>query len=213
MDGPLLTWVPGDPWSYGPVPGVGAGGGSGRGGHGDTTQISVADEARNLVSLTQTASNFMVPGTGVMMNLGMKWFDPGPGHPNSIGSGKRLMMNMSPLVMLSGAGRTPPSGAGRAPHPERRGPDRRQPVDYEIGIQDAVSAPKLDCSTAAHPGGRPHPRRGPRELRRRGHPVQDCHEEMGFMSFARPNGIVVDDERGILRAGSYPYFHSVAAGL
>jgi gamma-glutamyltranspeptidase/glutathione hydrolase len=205
----------GDPWPYGPVL-AGASWQTGRvgAGAGDTTHISVADEARNLVSLTQTASSFMVPGTGVMMNLGMKWFDPEPGHPNSIASGKRLLMNMSPLLLLC-EGR--PFAALGSPGARRIPNALAQTVlnlvDYGLGIQDAVGAPKLDCSTPRTLVDDRIPEGVRAELTRRGHPVQAVHEDMGAMSFARPNGVLVDHEAGTIRAGSYPYFHGVAAGL
>jgi gamma-glutamyltranspeptidase/glutathione hydrolase len=156
----------------------------------------------------------MVPGTGVMMNLGMKWFDPEPGHPNSIGGGKRLLMKMSPLVMLRDGRPCAALGSpGARRIPNALAQTVANLVDYGLGIQDAVSAPKLDCSTPRTLVDDRISDEVRAELRRRGHPVHECHEEMGYMSFARPNGVVVDHEAGVLRAGSYPYFHGVAVGL
>jgi gamma-glutamyltranspeptidase/glutathione hydrolase len=39
-----------------------------------------------------------VPGTGILLNNGMIWFDPEPGKPNSIAPGKRGMVNMVPVL-------------------------------------------------------------------------------------------------------------------
>lgn len=204
---------PGDPWPYGPTAApVGQAPGHAGAGVGDTTQISVADEARNLVSMTKTASHVMVPGTGVMMNLGLQWFDPEPGYPNSIAGRKRLLTNMSPLILLR-QGR--PFAAYGSPGARRIPNSLTQValnlVDFRLGIQEAVSAPKLDCSTRQTLVDDRLAEEVRADLRRRGHRLEERHEDLGYMSFARPNGVVVDDD-GALRAGSYPFFHGVAAG-
>ncbi len=72
-------------------------------GQGCTTHLSVADAEGNLVALTNTllspfGSRVVSPGTGVLLNNGIMWFDPRPGRPNSIAPGKRPLCNMCPLV-------------------------------------------------------------------------------------------------------------------
>ena len=73
--------------------------------HGCTMQLSVVDGDRNMVSLTQTHGNgfgsfVTVPGTGIILNHGMWRFDPNAGKQNSIAPGKRVLNNMSPLLIL-----------------------------------------------------------------------------------------------------------------
>jgi gamma-glutamyltranspeptidase / glutathione hydrolase len=68
-----------------------------------TTHISVIDKQRNMVALTHTAlsiygSRVVARGTGILLNNGMMWFDPQPGHPNSLGPGKRALVNMVPAL-------------------------------------------------------------------------------------------------------------------
>jgi gamma-glutamyltranspeptidase/glutathione hydrolase len=65
--------------------------------------VGAIDKARNMVALTHTAvslfgSRVVVPGTGILLNNGMLWFDPEPGKPNSIAPGKRGMVNMVPVL-------------------------------------------------------------------------------------------------------------------
>ena len=71
-----------------------------------TTHLCVVDGTGTAVSLTQTllswfGSRMLVPGTGVVLNNGMMWFDPVPGRANSIGPGRRPLSNMTPAIVLS----------------------------------------------------------------------------------------------------------------
>ena len=70
-----------------------------------TTHLSTADSAGNMVAMTTTllsrfGSRVVLPGTGVVMNNGVNWFDPRPGQPNSLAAGVRPLTNMAPLLAL-----------------------------------------------------------------------------------------------------------------
>jgi gamma-glutamyltranspeptidase/glutathione hydrolase len=72
-----------------------------------TTHISVCDEHGTMVALTTTllssmGSRVVLPGTGILMNNGVMWFDPRPGRPNSIAPGKRPLTNMLPIILRDG---------------------------------------------------------------------------------------------------------------
>jgi len=72
-----------------------------------TTHISVCDEEETMVAITTTllssmGSRVVLPGTGILMNNGVMWFDPRPGQPNSIAPGKRPLTNMFPVVLRDG---------------------------------------------------------------------------------------------------------------
>jgi gamma-glutamyltranspeptidase/glutathione hydrolase len=69
-----------------------------------TTHITAADRQGGIAALTTTllssfGSRYVLPGTGILMNNGVMWFDPRPGRPNSIGPGKRALTNMCPVVV------------------------------------------------------------------------------------------------------------------
>ena len=69
-----------------------------------TTHITAADRQGGIAALTTTllssfGSRFVLPGTGILMNNGVMWFDPRPGRANSIGPGKRALTNMCPVVV------------------------------------------------------------------------------------------------------------------
>ena len=69
-----------------------------------TTHLTVCDAEGTMVAMTTTllstmGSNVVLPGTGVLMNNGVMWFDPRPGQANSIAPGKRPLTNMCPIIM------------------------------------------------------------------------------------------------------------------
>jgi len=97
----------GDPWPFdggrqgAPMPPSARRSGAG----GDTTYCCAWDAAGNVVSLTHTlcgsfGSGVMVPGTGVLLNNGMYWFDPRPGSANSIAPGKVPLNNQAETIVL-----------------------------------------------------------------------------------------------------------------
>lgn len=70
---------------------------------GTTTHFSVVDRQGNMVAQTQTllsifGSRVVSPSTGFLMNNGIMWFDPVQGRPNSLGPGKRCLMNVCPAI-------------------------------------------------------------------------------------------------------------------
>ena len=121
---------------------------------GCTTHLGVADRHGNVVALTQTllsifGSRVVLPGTGILMNNGMMWFDPRPGRPNSIAPGKRPLSNMCPAVVERADGLRFAAGAS--------GGRRILPavfqlvsflVDYAMSMDDAMHAPRIDASGA-----------------------------------------------------------------
>ena len=70
-----------------------------------TSHITAVDREGSIVALTTTllssfGSRYVLPGTGILMNNGVMWFDPRPGHANSMAPGKRALTNMCPVVAM-----------------------------------------------------------------------------------------------------------------
>ncbi len=73
-----------------------------------TTHLTACDQEGTMVSMTTTllssmGSRVVLPGSGILMNNGVMWFDPSPGQPNSIAGGKRPLTNMSPVILRDGS--------------------------------------------------------------------------------------------------------------
>ena len=69
-----------------------------------TSHITAVDRHGGFAALSTTllssfGSRYVLPGTGILMNNGVMWFDPQPGRPNSIGPGKRALTNLCPVVV------------------------------------------------------------------------------------------------------------------
>ncbi len=72
-----------------------------------TTHLTVCDAEGTVVAMTTTllssmGSRVVLPGSGVLMNNGVMWFDPRPDQPNSIAPGKRPLTNMLPVILRDG---------------------------------------------------------------------------------------------------------------
>lgn len=77
--------------------------GEGTGAATHTTHLCAVDRHGNMIAITQTllslfGSRLVLPETGVLVNNGVMWFDPRPGHPNSMAPGKRPLTNMCPVI-------------------------------------------------------------------------------------------------------------------
>lgn len=187
-------------------------------GAGSTTHPSVVDRWGNAVSLTQTllsawGSRVVAPGTGILMNNGMMWFDPEPGRANSIAPGKRPLANMSPALVFAEDRVYLSLGAmGGRKIINALAQIISNVIDHGMGIQAAITAPRIDCSVQpAQVSSRIDP--GVIEgLQARGHRLQVVVEDVGNVPFASPVGILVEAD-GTLRGGANPYYPAMAIGI
>ena len=117
-----------------------------------TTHFSVIDRDGNMVALTQTllslfGSKVVLPQTGVLMNNAINWFDPRPGRPNSLGSAKRPLTNMLPVLGFAGEAPWLAIGAsgGRRILPAILQLISLQ-ADFGMGLEAAFHHPRIDTS-------------------------------------------------------------------
>lgn len=143
----------------------------------NTTHVTVADAAGNIVASTQTINSLfgariIVPGTGMVANNHMYLFDPHPGHAPSIAPKKRVTTSMSPVMALKNG---QPAFALGLPGGLRIFGSAMQAllnlIDHGMTLQEAVEAPRLwtQGHTVEVETGFPEPVR--QGLRDRGH---DC---------------------------------------
>jgi len=196
---------PGKPWSFEPD---------------HTTALSVADKAGNMVTVNQTLVNLfgsgvVIPGTGILMNNAMYGLNPEPGHANSIDGRKRRIQNVCPAVLLKEG----------EPFMTLGSPGGRNiivavaqvivhVVDFKMGIQEAIEAPRLTRETGKVYVDSRFPTSVRDMLVAMGHDLVWIDEEL--RSWAKPVGIVRDPSTGLLHGGvttSLTTFESKAVGF
>ena len=115
-----------------------------------TSHLGVADGDGTVVTLTQTllspfGAKVMLPGTGILLNNGIMWFDPRPGRPNSIAPRKRPLSNMCPTVVELADGRRVGLGASGG---RRILPSVAQLLsflaDFGMSPEDAAHCPRIN---------------------------------------------------------------------
>lgn len=183
---------------------------------GSTTHLSVMDGNGMAVSCTQTllslwGSRVTVPGTGVLMNNGMMWFDPEPGRPNSVAGGKTPLCNMAPLI-LSRDGR--PFAAVGSSGGRRIMNCNAQLImnltDWRLAAQAAINAPRIDCSTPELLMSWRFPEATIAAMRALGHRVGVRNETRFTGDFASP-AVARLGADGIFDGGTDPYYAPATA--
>lgn len=183
-----------------------------------TTHLAAIDADRNAVSCTITAAGLfgarvLTPGTGILWNNGMTWFNPRPGATNSIAPGKRALTNMTPVIVRRD-GR--PMLAAGAPGGRKIINAITQVVgnvlDHGLGAQAAVTAPRVDASAATVQVDARIDGAVVAELERRGHRIEIVEENPAGSQFARPLAILVDAQNR-LHSGLTPHYIAEARGL
>jgi gamma-glutamyltranspeptidase/glutathione hydrolase len=178
----------------------------------DTTTISCVDAAGMVATLTHTLgvpSGVIPPGTGFMLNGAMNWYDPRPGRAGSIAPGKKRFSSMTPTIVFQ-QGR--PVATLGAPGGAWIGIAILQVLlnllDFGMGMQEAVQAPRISATGPALDIGNRIPRGIERELAAAGETVRRAWHSYPF---AAPHGITLWD--GVLEGGADPQRDGLAIGL
>lgn len=182
-----------------------------------TTHVNAIDRDGRMVALTTTlgggfGSGAVAGGTGIVLGNVMTWFDPRPGHVNSIAGGKRILSAIAPLVALR----------GRAPVLCTGAPGGRRimsamlhvltnVVDWRMGPQEAVNTPRIHCESAETLVDSRVPETARDALAAMGHRLVVRNETFASSHFARPSAILV--EAGERRAGVGAMKVSTAIGV
>ena len=116
-----------------------------------TTHFSVVDRQGNMVAQTQTllsifGSRVVSPSTGLLLNNGIMWFDPVPGRPNSLGPGKRCLMNVCPVIGEVGDRRFAFGASGGRKIVGAVAQLSSFVADYGLSLEDAFHHPRIDVS-------------------------------------------------------------------
>ncbi len=183
---------------------------------GSTTHLSVIDSEGNAVSLTQTllalfGSRVTVPETGVLMNNGMMWFDPEPGHPNSVAGAKRPLANMAPtLIEKDGAIVASLGASGGRKIMNCNAQLVMNIVDSGMTAQEAISAPRIDCSTATIFASQRIDESVRDGLVQKGYDVSTRHEGLLTSDFSSPVAVRRGAD-GTLDGGADPWYYTATA--
>ncbi|MCX7560410.1 gamma-glutamyltransferase [Sulfitobacter sp. F26204] len=122
---------------------------------GSTTHFSVVDRDGNMVAQTQTllsifGSRVVSPSTGFLMNNGIMWFDPVQGRPNSLGAGKRCLMNVCPVLGETGSRRFAFGASGGRKIVSAMTQMSSFVVDFGMDVGAAFHHPRIDVSGGKH---------------------------------------------------------------
>jgi gamma-glutamyltranspeptidase/glutathione hydrolase len=181
-----------------------------------TSQMAAADAEGNVCALiTSLTSGFgslmLVPGTGVVLNNSMQNFDPRPDQANRIKPGK-MPIFAAPSLVASKKGRPFFAGCGSGGYRITTGVMHAflHAVDFGLGAQAAVDAPRVHCQGQQTYVDSRIPQAVRDGLARLGHEVVVQGETPGTNPFGRVNAIVIGAD-GVMRSGSGPSWSTAAA--
>ena len=186
---------------------------------GGTTHFNVADKSGNFVCCTHYggwgSGGCITTGNGDFIGGDMFKFIPKAGYVNSIEGWKRPLCNDAPIMVLKDG---VPFFCLGAPGSRRIINRVTQIVlniiDFGFSIQDAHRMPTIDASTSktlVDSRINPHVIN---DMVIRGHNVEVLEMSPGTPShFARPSGIMYDNDSGFLHGGVEVFGNAVALGL
>ena len=181
-----------------------------------TSHLSVVDASGTMVSLTNTllsrfGSKVVLPGTDLLMNNGVMWFDPRPGQPNSIAPGVRPLANMSPILATeNGKPKLALGAAGGRQIMPAVAQIIAYVAAYGMSLEEAFHAPRIDASNVRL---RVNRRAKPDVAARVGEefPVEIVEDTLYPVNFAIPSAVLRDGGENVGMA--HPHHPWAAVGL
>jgi gamma-glutamyltranspeptidase/glutathione hydrolase len=178
----------------------------------NTTHVSCVDAGGMMVSMTHTLavpSGLIVPGMGFMLNGAMNWMDPRPGRAGSIAPGKRRYSSMTPTIVLREGRPVATLGApGGAWITVAVAQVLLNMLDWGMGMQEAVMAPRFSATSETIDLSNRIPRATERALQSMGYATKRSYQSYAF---AGVHGIAVWD--GTAEGGADPQRDGYAAGV
>ena len=178
----------------------------------NTTTLSAVDADGMVVSVTHTLgtpSGVIPAGTGFMLNGAMHGYDPRPGRASTIAPGKRRYSTMAPTIVFEGDAPVMTLGApGGAWIGVAILQGLLNVLDFGMGMQEAVQAPRFSATSSRIDISNRIPRATQRALESMGYEV--ARSPLSF-PFAAVHGITMWD--GILEGGADPQRDGYAAGV
>jgi gamma-glutamyltranspeptidase/glutathione hydrolase len=178
----------------------------------NTTHVSCTDAEGMVVSMTHTLavpSGVIPPGTGFMLNGAMNWMDPRPGRAGSIAPGKRRYSSMSPAIVLEDGRPVATLGApGGAWITVAVMQVLLNLLDWGMGMQEAVSAPRFSATSETVDLSNRIPRATEKALAAMGYATKRSYQSYAF---AGVHGITLWD--GVPEGGADPQRDGYAAGV
>jgi len=170
----------------------------------DTTHACAVDKDRNIAGFHSSlgdsfGSKVTIKGTGIILNNKMKDYDPRPNEANSVrphtirpppSSSTILVKNDIPYMVIGS-----PGGYKQVCAVIRV---ITNIIDYKMGIQEAIDAPRIFSQTGQVFLESRIPRDVYEALVKLGHKIIVVDKEFGFAS---PSGIVIDHKTGLLHGG------------
>ncbi|MEZ5926609.1 MAG: gamma-glutamyltransferase [Hyphomicrobiaceae bacterium] len=183
-----------------------------------TSQVATADREGNMTSTCMSlgsgfGSMVFVPEFGCFLNNAMQNYDPRPGLPNSIASGK-MPIFAAPALVAARDGEALFAGSGSGGYRIETGVLHTflNLVEHGMALQQAVDQPRVHCQGG--PTSVDH-RIGldiREALAAAGHEVVVEQEEPGGWAFGRVSAVAYDAKRKCLTAGAGPSWQTGVAG-
>jgi gamma-glutamyltranspeptidase / glutathione hydrolase len=184
----------------------------------NTSHLTVIDEERNVVALTESVESYfgsgvVVPGTGILLNDTMGDFEASPGHLNSVEPWKVPMSSMCPtLVMKDGRPFMAVGSAGATRIVSSVLQTILNILEFDMSAESAVAAPRFHTQDSLIQVESGIERGSVEKLREMGHLVESKRPSSARLYFGGVHAALVRSENGELEGGADPRRDGTALG-